>query len=44
MHFTGNAATANINDEVARDIAAVAIARDLAGIVIPNIGGTPFRL
>jgi hypothetical protein len=43
-HRTGDAAAAKDNDEVARDINAVAVARDLAGRVIPNIGDASFRL
>ncbi len=44
MHRTGDAAAANFNDEVVRDIAAAAVAMDLVGIVIPNIGDASFRL
>jgi hypothetical protein len=44
MHRTGAAAAANDNDEVARDIDAVAVAKDLAGSVIPNIADASFRL
>ena len=43
MHCTG-AAAANDNDQVARDIDAVAVAKDLAGSVIPNIADVSFRL
>ncbi len=44
MHRTSDAAAANNNNKVARDVDAVAVARDLAGSVIPNIGDTLFRL
>ena len=43
-HRTGDAAAANNNDEVARDVDAVAVARDLADSVILNIGDASFRL
>ena len=43
-HRTGDATAANDNDEVSRDVDAVAIARVLAGSVIPNIEDTSFRL
>jgi hypothetical protein len=45
IHCTGAAAAAaNDNDEVAREIDAVAVAKDLAGSIIPNIRDASFRL
>ena len=43
-HHAGDAAAANDNDEVARDVNAVAVARDIAGSVFPNTGDASFRL
>ena len=44
MHRTGGATAANDNGEGARDVNTVAVARDLAGSIIPNIGDALFRL
>ncbi len=44
MHRTGDAAAANDNDDVARDVNAEAVARVLVGSVISNIGDESFRL